>query len=316
MKLLTLTSVACAAITPFAVAAGDETLRDAVARALPYVQQGGDRWIAEQKCVSCHRVSFMTWALTDAQAHGFEVDAARLTEVREWSRDKLLSMNKKAGKRVGALNLEGVSQVLWSERRTATDDATAEQNAQFLQMIRDGRRDDGLWNAAGQLPTQKRPKGETELVSSMWSVLALEDSGEVVGDGRFDSAIDEPNNPASTEWYAMRLVLDTLRDNKEAKAGWIDELRGLQQSDGGWGWLITDPSDALATGQALYALRFAGLPKDDPAVVHAVQFLANTQNDDGSWTVLGTKENAKDRAEETAIYWGTCWAVIGLLAAL
>lgn len=31
---------------------------------------------------------------------------------------------------------------------------------------------------------------------------------------------------------------------------------------------------------------------------------------------MGTKEGKKDRPEETAEYWGTWWAVVGLLSTL
>ena len=93
------------------------------------------------------------------------------------------------------------------------------------------------------------------------------------------------------------------------------ELAKQQQSDGGWGWLVNDPSDALGTGMALYALLQTS--SVEPAVIQrAQQFLVATQGDDGSWPVKGTKAKKRDSVQETATYWGTTWAVIALTESL
>src|SRR5262249_30234282 len=42
----------------------------------------------------------------------------------------------------------------------------------------------------------------------------------------------------------------------------IDRFLGRQNKDGGWGQLGDAPSDAYATGQALYVLSLAGVPSD------------------------------------------------------
>ena len=63
-------------------------------------------------------------------------------------------------------------------------------------------------------------------------------------------------------------------------------LVALQQSDGGWGQFATLGSDAYATGQALVALAESGAIKTTDAVyARGVQFLLNTQFEDGSWFV-------------------------------
>jgi hypothetical protein len=87
-------------------------------------------------------------------------------------------------------------------------------------------------------------------------------------------------------------------------------------SGDGWGWIADESSDALATGMALYAMRQARVERDDSAVQSAQQFLMDTQQEDGSWAVHGTKESKKESMEETAGFWGTAWATIGLLQIL
>ena len=66
----------------------------------------------------------------------------------------------------------------------------------------------------------------------------------------------------------------------------VSELLWDQRPDGGWAQLPTLESDAYATGQALVALREAGgLAVSSPAYRRGVQFLLNTQREDGSWYV-------------------------------
>ena len=45
-------------------------------------------------------------------------------------------------------------------------------------------------------------------------------------------------------------------------------------------------------------------------------FLVTTQQPSGSWPVKGTKKAKAKQIEPTSIYWGTCWAVIGLAETL
>lgn len=314
--------IGCASLLSMSSAYSESTesaLRETVAKALPYIEERGDWWIERNNCVSCHRVSVMTWALSDARAHGFDVDFDSLQSLQRWSREALLAPRDDMQPK-GVDNLEAVAQILWSERSLEGDDSVPAENASFVRFITDAQGEDGLWTAGGQLPDQKRPKEETALVSTMWIALAL---GTVKEHGSIEDAQDRLTKPVntvdqavSTEWYALRLLLAAENGSAEEISRWIHELRSLQQSDGGWGWITSEPSDALATGQAFYALRFAGISGDDAVIQKALQFLIRSQNDDGSWKVLGTKEARKDQPEETAAYWGTCWAVIALVSQL
>ena len=63
----------------------------------------------------------------------------------------------------------------------------------------------------------------------------------------------------------------------------IDELLKLQSSDGEWAQLKGGASDAYATGQVLYGLSLAGVPRASEPVRRAVTFLVNSQRDDESW---------------------------------
>ncbi len=66
----------------------------------------------------------------------------------------------------------------------------------------------------------------------------------------------------------------------EAETG---RLLGKQNGDGGWGQDDALPSDAFATGQALYFLSLAGVGRDREEVRRGVSFLVGSQKEDGSW---------------------------------
>jgi hypothetical protein len=69
-----------------------------------------------------------------------------------------------------------------------------------------------------------------------------------------------------------------LRDGMEG-------LLSAQRKNGGWAQLANLESDAWATGLALLALNAAGLETTDKAYVRGMEFLVNTQFEDGSWFV-------------------------------
>ncbi len=299
---------------------GQASLKHAVEQSLPYLERAGVGWMDERKCISCHRVAFLSWTFNEARRKGIPVDNSKLQSWLERSVESSLKSPAEGKPLDAATNLDGVAQMVLGHPASAPAALSAETRATFVKLILAGQQPDGSWKPAGQLPRQKRPAEETTQVSTMWLSLALgavDDLPEVTAARqraaqRLETAIE----PKSTEWYVARLLL-SVRDRSATE---VEErtasLKAQQNADGGWGWLVGDTSDALGTGMALYALALAGTPADDAAVRRAQQFLVSTQQPDGSWAVRGTKAAKKDRIEETATYWGTAWAALGLLQTL
>lgn len=83
----------------------------------------------------------------------------------------------------------------------------------------------------------------------------------------------------------------------ESRTQTIQQLRDLQRPDGGWNlpslgdWKRHDgkandkqaASDGYATGLVVYVLRQAGISRDDPALVRAVEWLKKNQRESGRW---------------------------------
>ena len=83
----------------------------------------------------------------------------------------------------------------------------------------------------------------------------------------------------------------------EQQQRWVKSLRKLQQEDGGWvlaqlgdaQWQREDEkphhqtSDGYATALGLYALRQAGVSKEDPGIVRGIKWLKANQRQSGRW---------------------------------
>lgn len=293
--------ILCALCAPVVnSSATEKQTRQAIERAIPFIEEEGVNWIEKRNCVSCHRINTMVWSLSLAKARGFTV-SDELEEWIDWSVKASLGKNDK-GKIVGHLNKEGVAQLLYGL------DLPEAQQVRLTKLLPNAQREDGTWKPGGQLPGQKRPPTETSITSTQWITLVA----DVKTAARALPAIAKSDPGKSTEWHVLNLLLSVKAGNAKVRAEATQALLKHQHADGGWGWLTADPSDALGTGLALYALQRAGHAPNDKPLAKARAFLLKTQLEDGSWAVRGTKAKKKKSVEETAVYWGTTWAVIAL----
>jgi squalene-hopene/tetraprenyl-beta-curcumene cyclase len=306
-------------------------IRRTIARSVPFIERGEGDWIASKGCVSCHHTAFTVWSLGAAKRKGIAVDEAELdgwrNRIADWPNllDPSVRANAKREVIVPA-HPDTVSQVLLArEPRHAESGAPPPPWVmEYANGLLAGQQTDGSWTPGGQLPLQKRPKRETQEVTTMWVMLVvaaddsnLPNASKAAALQKARSWLGDQTVGKSTEWWATRAMLERKVGGTAATADrFRAELLKRQHADGGWGWLCDDESDALGTGIALYALAQTQLPNTNPAIVNARQFLTRTQAADGAWPVHGTKENKKNRVEATATFWGTCWAVIGLCETL
>jgi hypothetical protein len=94
------------------------------------------------------------------------------------------------------------------------------------------------------------------------------------------------NQPKTTEDIDMQLLgLKWAGAARRATEGGVRRLILLQREDGGWGQTPDLPTDAYATGQALYTLHELGVSVKDPVYRRGVQYLLQTQAADGTWYV-------------------------------
>lgn len=301
-------------------------IREVVRHSIPFIERSEADWIATKGCVSCHHTAFAVWSLNAAKKSGVTVDQAKCEELNKWSADwrNLVDPTVRAEAKHDETVLghnDAAAQLLLARDAQELGAIQLQEIADYASRLVGSQQADGSWTPGGQLPLQKRPKRETQEVSTMWALLALNTSKQqditmkpIVEKAR--AWLGDKTTGESTEWWATKLMLERKLGTAAKAEHLRAELLKRQRSDGGWGWLSNEDSDALGTGIGLYSLAEDKLPSTDPSIVKARQFLARTQAADGSWPVHGTKQNKKDRVEPTATFWGTCWAVIGLCKTL
>ncbi len=299
--------------------------RAAAERGLGFLQKDAAAWRKERQCATCHHGTMTVWALAEAQRQGYAVPAGALTETAAWAKERLKDIDKPRDTRPGwsmvstpalylgvmALAVPGQEAVSAQDLRRIAGHLLRHQEA------------DGPWSWASA-PAQNRPPPvfESDEVATLLACLAL---GRAAGPE--DKAARGARDKAAA-WLAKAKPTDTtqaaaLRLLAKARAGVpakalrpeIDAFLLRQNKDGGWGQLRGLPSDAYATGQALYLLSLAGVQNDRAEVRRGVAFLVATQKVDGSWPMTARAHpGAKPAANPVPItYFGSAWATLGLL---
>lgn len=292
-------------------------VRAIVQRSIPFIIDEGVAWMDERKCVTCHQVPQMLWSLESAKRAGLEVDSAKLAEWSAWSRDWnhwVMSGQGIEEPQATEHNVDTISRLILARPASEKDSPWVGDFRERLVKLQEPA---GSWKVGGQLPLSRRPARETQEVTTMWTQLALKADTtppEVFQRATKWLAAAEPGQ--STEWWALRLLIAAAFETPENVERTRRDLLTKQNSDGGWGWLTGEPSDALGTGLALFSLGRTGTAAPDPTIEKATLFLKTTQAKDGSWPVPSTRAKDNKRVRETSTYWGTAWAAVGLLETL
>jgi ankyrin repeat protein len=308
----------------------------AIEKSLAVLQTSMKSFASRMQCTSCHHQGMGMMTLGLAQRHGFAVDKALIGSYL---------------KHLGDEGREGAPFI-----HLALDDANVAKTIQAVDigdfsigsayilggLIANGiPGNPGLAESALFLARQQDPDGHwgygvdrEPIQSSYLTTTAL-----VLQVLRTYGPQEKADQLAPCYAHARHWLLTTPAPNTEDKASrllgikWagagpeererpLQELLASQRPDGGWSQLPAMPSDAYATGLALYALHVGGgMATEDPAYQRGVQFLLRTQDEDGSWYVNKRTAPANTYFDagfphgesQFTSFGATCWATMALL---
>jgi squalene-hopene/tetraprenyl-beta-curcumene cyclase len=188
-----------------------------------------------------------------------------------------------------------------------TETALAKMSQHFL----DQQEANGSW----KLKSSQPPLVDGDDVTTMMLLLALGPQSDTDGEAPRPSLkwLKESDHRQETQPMAMRAIVSAMYGTPEDSEQVVTQLFAKQNDDGGWAQTKDRDSDALATGEALYALSMVNGNHHEEAVHKALEFLISTQQDDGSWLVHTRNPKGHD---EIVTYYGTGWATIGIVRSL
>ena len=313
-----------AAESPAETTAVDSTAVAAtIDRGLAFLVKDALAWKSEHNCVSCHHAGLVIWSLREAKLQGHAVDEEVLTELTNWvaaSGDGKTGLLRPANI-PQALNEKAVSFALALGANPEPDSASRDGLKLLLTTVKGDQLENGSW---ASWPETRPPlfgnsddRATAQAVLALLPVAAAGDEAAIAARDRGVKWLSETKSDDDPQSIAIRLVLwRKLNRPAEECVPLAERIRKRRNADGGWSQTAEMPSDAWATGQALYALAHAGTKPDDPVIRRAQTFLVETQRDDGSWPMTSrpTKPGGEGSTSLIPITGGgSAWAVMGLV---
>jgi ankyrin repeat protein len=308
----------------------DAAVREAAARAVGLIQKAQAPWYTSNKqvCASCHHQYQPAIAFRLAREHGVllneevaRTDASKAFTFADIDRavqySYVIEPAMDDAYRLVAAHAAGVPSNLGA--------------AVYARLLISRQNPDGDWDGFHQRP----PSSYSRVTMAALGLRAVQAYHHKSQKGAADQAIAkarrflESRQPRDTEERAYQLLgLKWSGADRVMLQRLARDLKAQQRPDGGWASLAGRVSDAYSTGQALVALREAGVADIDPDWRRGIGFLLKTQAADGSWHVASRLRppaplsppyfdagypHARDQFISMA---GASWAVMALSYAL
>jgi len=159
----------------------------------------------------------------------------------------------------------------------------------WARYVKNNQSPDGRWTCQALRP----PLESSDFQVTAASIKSLKAYGPRSQRPEYDKAVERAVHwletaPGSTTEDLVFKILGLIwgGGSQAAVRATAQRLQALQGSDGGWSQIQALPSDPYATGQVLVALREARVARvNSTAYRRGIQFLLNSQLEDGSWHV-------------------------------
>lgn len=290
----------------------------AAQKALDWIQQDAVKWRKEKTCASCHQGVMTLWVMAEAKSRGYAIAPEALAETAKWSKERIAGIDLPRDTRMGwnMLSTPALYFALMAHAIPNQDVVTADELRRISGHLVRHQETDGNW-AWSIAPAQNRPPpyfDGDDVVTVMADAMLQPEAGDARQ--KADGWLAKNPRTDTTQAEVMRL-LAAVWSGKRAKAtsDQLKPLLGRQNSDGGWSSAAGLPSDAFGTGQAVYALRLAGMETNREPIRRGVEYLVRTQREDGSWlmTPRANPGATPFKNPSPIIHIGSAWATLALL---
>ena len=262
--------------------------RAAIDRSLPLLQRSDVGFMKKSGCVSCHNNNLTAMTVAAARKQSVVIDdgvaraqRSAIAAYIEGNRERYLQgIPIAGGSDTAAYILLGLA------AENCPPDPATDAMARYLKFRQSAN---GAWPTFGGRP----PIESSDIQGTATALRAIQVYMPKAQRAEYDKSVQlaaewlAQAQPKSTEDRAFQLFgLIWAGGNQEIVRKAAGDLLKEQRSDGGWAQTSSLPSDAYATGQALVALKEAGVVTPADATYNrGARFLMNTQGEDGSWYV-------------------------------
>lgn len=270
----------------------EASLRAAIQKAIPPLEKASAGSADKRKCFTCHNQAVPILALTEAQQHGFKVDAKNLNRQLKHTLDHLKRGKKQyeEGKGQGGRVLTA-GYALWALE--AGKHKPDETTALVTQYLLGYQLEQHYWHHPGNRPPSSGSRFATTYVALVGLDEYETEKQREAGDERraeilkwLLSARGKKAPETEDMVFRMRSLELVGAESTDIDAA-VEALLATQRDDGGWAQKIDMKSDAYATATALAALLRGGhVDRGSKAAQQAARFLLDAQKDDGSWHVV------------------------------
>jgi hypothetical protein len=276
-------------MAPAAAAAADDmpsvaTLRAAAQKGLDLLEKTSPTFIKKGGCNSCHAQMLPAAAQSFLRSRGIQTGetlAQLPAEVSEATAERYVEYSIGGGGGISSLSFE----LFAASMAHQPVDARIRAKIYFIKGM---QQPEGNWRGGGSRP----PLTFDDFTTTAYMVRALSIYAPPADAADTAARIDRAKawmlaaTAERTQERAFQVLgLTWAHADRSAIANAVRDLRTLQRADGGWGQLPSMPTDAYATGMALYALSEAGVAARDSSYVQGLKYLLSTQAADGTWHV-------------------------------
>jgi ankyrin repeat protein len=265
---------------------GAPTLQAAVKKILPLLETSGEPVFRSRACVSCHNNSLPAMTVSLARKKGFVVNEEQAQKELGFAvaTDSPFLEPMRLGSTIGGGSDTLGYTLMGMAAAGYPADALTDAHIHYLSIY---QFPDGAWRTTSYRPPEEYGPFTTTAVALRAIRLYPIPGRRKEFEERFVRAKQWLLSAKATSTEERSMQLNALADagaSAAERAPFVKALKAAQNQDGSWSQLPDIPSEAYATGEALYALHVSGaVSTQDPVYQKGVRWLLRNQLADGSW---------------------------------